>query len=61
MKMLCIIGLMVILAFIFLAALPLIFGAIANGDDFETGYTLGLISTMIVIIAIISTVIVFLF
>lgn len=58
MKILCIIGLMVILAFFFLAALPLMFGAIANRDDFETGYTLGLISTMVMIIAIISAVMV---
>ncbi len=59
MKMLCTIGLMVILAFIFLAAIPLLFAVIGpNRDDFETGYTLGLISTMIVIITIISTIIV---
>jgi len=55
MKMLCIIGLMVVLAFFFLAVLPLIFGAmIPDPDDFGTSYTLGLIATMIIIITIIS-------
>lgn len=59
MKMLCIIGLMVVLAFIFLAVLPIIFSAILNtDDDFETHYMLGLIGTIIIVITIISTVIV---
>ena len=59
MKILCFIGLAVILAVIFLAALPLLF-AILNKtcDDFTERYTIGLISTMIVIIMIISDVIV---
>ena len=58
-KALCIIGLMIVLAFIFLAALPIILSAILNTDDnFETWYTLGLIIAMIIIITIISTVIV---
>lgn len=57
MIMLCIIGLAVVLAFIFLAALPVIFATTIYGeDDFETGYTIGLAATMIIIIAIISVI-----
>lgn len=56
MRILCIIGLIVVLAFFFLAVLPLIFGAmVPDPDDFETSYMLGLIATMIIIITIIST------
>ena len=54
MKILCIIGLTVVLAFICLAALPVIFGAIIH-ENIETSYMLGLIATMIIIITIIST------
>ena len=57
MKILCIIGLVVVLAFICLAALPVIFGAIIH-EDIETNYMLGLIATMIIIIALISVIIV---
>lgn len=59
MKILCIIGLAVILAVFFLAALPLMSSAIVwIDDDPETGYMHGLMLTMIVVIVIISTVIV---
>ena len=59
MKILCIIGLIVILALIFLGAMPLIFAAmLAEFDVIEKPYTLGFISTIIVIIMIISIVIV---
>lgn len=51
MKMLCIIGLAVVLAFIFLAAVPVIFSTIVNTED-----DFGLISSIIIIIAIISTI-----
>ena len=59
MKMLCIIGLIVIFSIIFVAALPSMFAVISRrDDDFETEYTLGLISSMIIIISIISIIIV---
>ena len=58
MKMLCIIGLMVVLVVIFLLALPVIFTAMMDSGDFEARYTLGLIASMTVIIAIISSIIV---
>jgi len=57
MEMLCTIGLMVILAIIFLAVIPVIFAAMC-ADVTEKPYTVGLISTMIVIIMFISLVIV---
>lgn len=59
MKILCIIGLIVVLAFFFLAALPAIFGIIIpDPDNPEISYTLGLVATMVIVITIISTIIV---
>ena len=58
MKMLCIIGLMVVLVIIFILALPVIFTAMMDTDDFKTRYTLGLIASMTIVIAIISSIIV---
>lgn len=58
MKMLCIIGLMVVLVVIFILALPVIFTAMMDTDDFEARYTLGLIASMTIVIAIISSIIV---
>lgn len=57
MKILCIIGLVVILAFIFLAAVPAIMAVtIEGGDNYETGYIIGLISSIIIIISVISVI-----
>jgi len=58
MRILCIIGLMVVLAFFFLAAIPVTFAMTGRtgDDDFETSYMLGLIAAMLIIIGIISTI-----
>lgn len=58
MKTLCIIGLIAILAILFLIAFPGIFGAMFSPEpnDPKACYMLGLITTMIIVIVIISTI-----
>ena len=57
MKTLCIIGLIVVLLFIFLGAIPVIVG-LGQLDEFGEHYALGLITSVIILVVIVSSVVI---